>query len=120
MSYEFYKVLHIIGIVWLFASLGAQVLWGLNGGTRDDHPDRRLVMMSHGVALLLVFVAGFGMQAKAHLGWPGWFFGKLTIWLILGGVVTLPLRKPELARPMWFALPILGALAAWLVVYKPF
>jgi hypothetical protein len=121
MTYETYKILHLTGIVWLFASLGAQALHGLGGGTRESHPARGLIMGSHGVALLLTFVAGFGLHAKAQIqGYPGWFWGKLLVWLALGALIAVPVRKPALAKPAFLALPFLGGLAAWLAIGKPF
>jgi hypothetical protein len=36
-------------------------------------------------------------------------------------MAVLPLRrKPELAPWLFFAIPLLGGIAAWLAVYKPF
>jgi hypothetical protein len=35
-------------------------------------------------------------------------------------LLTLPYRRPALARPLLLVgLPLLGAAAAWLAVYKP-
>ncbi|HMV69304.1 MAG TPA: hypothetical protein PKA64_20850, partial [Myxococcota bacterium] len=80
MSLEVYKIIHIAGLALLFASLGGLVTHAMNGGSRDDNPSRKLLSASHGVALLLVFVSGFGMHAKLHLdGFPGWFLTKVAL-----------------------------------------
>jgi len=51
---------------------------------------------------------------------PGWVIGKLVIWLLAGILLTVPRRRPALARPILLVgLPILAAAAAWLAVYKP-
>jgi hypothetical protein len=118
MSYEFYRVLHIIGIVLLFASLGA--LAAIGG--RTDGWLRRFAAIAHGVAVAVILIAGFGLLARLQMfgGFPPWIWIKLGIWLTLAMAV-LPLRrKPELAPWMFLAIPLLGGIAAWLAVYKPF
>ena len=120
MSYEFYKTLHIIGIAWMFATFGAQTLHGLSGASKEDHPAYKLIGRSFIASILLVFVAGFGMQAKLKIGFPGWFLGKILVWVAICGLVTLPLRRPDLSKPIWLSIPVLAGIAAWLVVYKPF
>lgn len=118
MSFEFYKILHVVGVMLLFTALGGVTLHALSGGDKG----RKLLAASHGVALLLLLVAGFGMIAKLKLAapYPGWIWGKLVIWLLLGGAVVLPRKKPELAKPLFLALPLLGGVAAWLAIMKPF
>lgn len=121
MSYEFYKVLHILGIAAVFMASGAQVSHVLRGGTKDDDPARSLVLASHGLGLVIALVAGFGMHAKLGVdGFPGWFVGKLLLWLFLGGAVALPYRNPALAKPLWGGLVVVAALATWLAAFKPF
>jgi hypothetical protein len=51
---------------------------------------------------------------------PGWIWGKLVIWLLAAGLLTLPYRHPALARPLLFFLPVLGIAAASLAIFKPF
>lgn len=121
MPLEFYKVLHLTSLFWMFASFGGLVVHVLNGGTRDNNSARKLLAISHGVALLLVFVSGFGMHAKLQLaGFPLWFLAKIVLWLALGGLFVLPYRMPQASRGLFFALPVLGAAGAWLALYKPF
>jgi hypothetical protein len=118
MSYEFYRVLHVVGIILLFSSLGA--LAAIGGRTDDGL--RRFAAIAHGIAVAVILVAGFGLLARLQMfgGFPPWIWIKLGIWLSLAMAV-LPLRrKPELAPWLFGALPVLGAIAAWLAVYKPF
>lgn len=107
----------------LFACLGGAVILGLRGGDdRDVAPLRRLLMIGHGVALLVVFVAGFGLMAKRGImggGWPLWIWIKLALWLLLGGSVTLVRRSPEMGRVWLFLWPVVGAAAVWVVMAKP-
>jgi hypothetical protein len=42
------------------------------------------------------------------------------LWIVIGGLFALPYRKPESARLLWIAGPVLGLIAAWAGLYKPF
>jgi hypothetical protein len=117
MSYQFYNVIHVIGAIVLFSALGA--LAGTAGSTQA--PLRKIASVAHGVALVLILVAGFGLLAR--LGYfgdiPTWAYLKMILWGILG-LVVLPLkRKPELAPALWLVMPVVGSLAAWLAIAKP-
>jgi hypothetical protein len=118
MSYEFYRVLHIVGIVLLFTSLGGLAAIGASTEGRA----RKFAAIIHGVAIAVILIAGFGLLARLQMfgGFPPWIWVKLGIWLTLAMIV-LPLRrKPELAPWLLFGIPLLGGIAAWLAVYKPF
>ena len=69
-------------------------------------------------------VAGFGMLARMDVSQgaalPGWVWVKLVLWLGLGAGLALPHRRPQWAKPMLIGLPVLGAIAAVLAIYKPF
>ncbi len=119
MSALLYKVLHILGVLLAFAALGGATLRAL-AGARDDAPGRRLAMATHGVALLLILISGFGMLAKLGYGFPVWVWLKIVIWLLIGAAIALIRRLPAHATLFWFALPVLGAAAAYLAIYKPF
>lgn len=124
MSYEFYKALHILGIALLFISLGGLAGHALNGGTKETNKGRGLMVASHGIGLLLILVAGFGMLAKLGMmspgSWGGWVHAKITLWIALGAAVALVYRGPALARALWVVVPILAAMAGWLALTKPF
>ena len=121
MSYDFYKVLHVAGYLGVFFSLGGVVFHVASGGNRDT-AWRKGAAILHGVGLLIVFVAGFGLIAKMKLAfpWPAWIWIKIGIWLLLGLALTIPYRMPQHSRLLWIALPLLGVLATYLARYKPF
>ena len=123
ISYELYKVAHLVGVIVLFSVLGGAMVHAINGGTASTNAARRLITILHGTGLILVLVAGFGLLARLDLtsgGLPMWVVGKLVIWLLAGLLLTVPRRKPALARPILLAgIPFLAAAAAWLAVYKP-
>lgn len=119
MSYEFYKVAHILGLTLVVLSLGGILLYAINGGTKTNNSFRKGAMITHGVGLLLLLVAGFGMLAKLGIhGIPGWIGGKLVIWLILGALVGLG-YKQQLAKRLWLAVPLLVVIATVLAIAKP-
>ena len=104
----------------MMAALGGICVHVANGGTRQSNRLKGPLAMAHGVGLLIVVIAGFGMLTQLRLGFPGWVWAKLVIWLVFGAAVALPYRKPGLAKPLLFLLPLLGGLAAYLGIYKPF
>lgn len=121
MSLLFYKFFHIVAILTLFTVAGGTALYVANGGDKAGNSARRLVGILHGLALLVALVSGFGALARLGLGFDNlWIWGKLMLWLAFGVLVTLPYRYPALARPFLWILPLLGALAAYLALYKPF
>lgn len=122
IPYEAYKLAHYFGIFMLMIALGALSLHAINGGDKASNTARKLVAISHGVALFLVLLGGFGMLARLGLtsGLPVWVWIKLGIWLLLGALLVIPYRVPKLARPLWFFLPLLGIAAAAVAIYKPF
>lgn len=118
MSYEFYKVLHVVGIILVFMTLGASVLHAAtqaNLANPQPNPQRKLIAALNGTGLLLIIVAGFGMLAKLQLmsNLPGWLHPKLLVWLLIAASPTLLARKPGTAKAMFFVLPLLGAVAAY-------
>lgn len=121
MSYGFYKVLHLVGVIGTFFALGALTLHIMGGGARK-FAQRKWVMITHGVSLFFVFLAGFGLMARIGIvggGWPTWIWGKLAIWIILGMAASFIPRWPQAARGLWITLILLGGLAAYLANFKP-
>jgi hypothetical protein len=120
ISFAAYKVIHILGVLFVFASLGALILASQDGLGGNG---RKLAGITHGIALLVVLIAGFGAMARlgmpnpAH--WPLWVWIKALIWLILGGIIVLIRRAPQLSTLLWWLLPLLGGIAAWAAIYKP-
>lgn len=113
MSLVAYKVIHILSIMLLFTALG-----GMLAGA-----DRKRAGMTHGIALILILVSGFGALARIGLSnpgiWPMWLWLKALIWIALGGVIVLIRRAPRSAPLLWWVLPLLGGLAGYLALFKP-
>lgn len=123
MSYQLYNLLHLAGVIFVFAALGATFLHVINGGTKENNTWRKPLAAIHGIALFLIFLGGFGMMARLgipHAAPPLWIWGKFVIWLLLGAAIALPYRFTGWAKPFMLFVPLLGVLAVWLGVYKPF
>jgi hypothetical protein len=120
MSYEFYKVLHILGLALVVLSLGGIIHHVINGGTKQSDAFRKGTMITHGVGLVLLVVAGFGMLARLGIlaTPPGWVIGKIVIWLALGAFVAIAYKKAALAKKFWIAVPVLVVISAVLAIYK--
>lgn len=119
MSYQAYKVLHLLGVMMIFLGLGGQLLRA-QAGEAAAGVGKAVTGALHGVGLILALVGGFGLIANLGVGFPGWVWAKVAIWVFLGGVTVLIKRAAGLRAALWFLLPALGVLAAWLAIYKPF
>lgn len=122
MSQTFYLLVHLLGIFLLLTGLAGVSVHAANGGTKQNSRTRKLTAILHGVGAFLVLLGGFGMLARLGItgAFPGWVWAKLVIWLLLGGAVVLPYRRPDFARIAIVLIPLLCLVAAWLAVYKPF
>ncbi len=116
MEPSFYKILHFVGI---FAMLLGIVGMILNKSILKDNPfQKKTFAILHGLGLVVVLVAGFGLLAKLELGMPGWAIAKLGLWLTLGAI---PVASRFLApmATVWLALGV-ASVAAYLATTKPF
>ncbi len=106
-----YKILHIVGIMSLFLGVG-----GMLTLTKDSPKGHRvMVSVFHGVGLVFILVAGFGLLARLQLGWPVWIFIKVGIWLAMGALLVLVKKSVISGKTAWIIAVILGAAAAFLV-----
>ena len=107
-----------MGVIFLFLSLGGY----LTLSSTNTPVSRKLLALTHGIAVIVILVAGFGLLARlgfsAFQSWPLWVWVKLTIWLILALMVILIRRVPELKISLWFIIPILGVIAAYMAIFK--
>ena len=120
MSYEFYKVLHLISLVSLFLSLGMLIT-----GPKSF---KKLTLSLHGLALLFLFISGFGLIAKLHIPLkflsPFWFWQKMLVWLVLAGLTPFFVNKKEdkitFKKTVVLICVLLGLAfyAVWQVTYR--
>ncbi|MEZ6187567.1 MAG: hypothetical protein R3F62_21475 [Planctomycetota bacterium] len=121
MSYEFYKVLHLLGLMLLFFAIGGYTLKGDPEGPGAKRA-KLLLGLCHGLGLLILLVAGFGLLAKMQLmsSFPTWAILKILIWLAFGAAPVAIKKTPALVRPFWAGIVFLGVVAAYLAIFKPF
>lgn len=121
MSLLTYKAIHILSIMLLFTAFGGLLL-AARAGVQSG-VSRKLAGITHGVALVLILVSGFGALAKIGMSnpgiWPGWLWAKVGIWLIFGAVIVVIRRAPTSASALWWILPLLGGIAAYLALSNP-
>jgi hypothetical protein len=106
--------LHIAGGFLLFAALGALCLPGA-----DDPQRRKLGAIGHGIGLLLILLTGLGLVAQNGVGFQLWVWLKIAIWVVMSVSLVVVRRLPGLRLPLFFLLPLLGGLAAWLAIARP-
>ncbi|MEQ1665754.1 MAG: hypothetical protein ABL927_10300 [Bdellovibrionales bacterium] len=129
MDITVYKYIHYIGLFTLFFAFGGLTLGARTaGGKNFSH--RLQYTLLHGVGLLLLIVSGFGQLAKLNRAivesggvapsMPMWLVTKLVIWLSFGIMISLIFRLPKFSSYIWALILILGAVASYLALFKPF
>jgi uncharacterized membrane protein len=120
LSYSVYHFIHLGSLFIIMTCLGAIASHRLQGGTKENFKNRKLFMMFHGLGLLLSFVAGFGLMARAGFSFSsGWVWVKVIIWFILGMYPVVYYKKGDTKGP-YFAMLALILVAVYMVTYKPF
>lgn len=107
-------------VITIFGLFGlASVLWN---ESKPQPRLRKIWMVAHGIGLLLLFVAGFGLAARMGFAaaLPKWVYAKIIIWLFVGGLIALIKRKPQKAGLWILSLFLLLTTAIILAVMKPF
>ena len=120
MSFEFYKLIHMIGLFLLVSGLIGILTITWNGQALVGKV-KTFSFMTHGLGLLFLLLGGFGMLAKMGImsAMPAWVYGKIIIWLFFGASVTLLKRKGHIGWPMYAVLFLVFVAAAYLGVFKP-
>ena len=113
MSIETYRIIHIAGMLLVFVGLGGMLL-------RPADTKSKLAGISHGIGLLALLVAGFGMLAKGgyEFPWPTFIFIKLGIWLLLGATPALVKRGVMAPGLGWLVTVAAGIGAVYMAIMK--
>ncbi|HEY3306807.1 MAG TPA: hypothetical protein VGL70_25080 [Candidatus Binatia bacterium] len=121
IPYQVYKLIHLVGVLMLFLSVGGLILDTIHGADRK-HPWRKVLLVTHGVGIVLTLVAGFGMLARIGIywSWPGWVAIKVGVWVIFAALPAIIVRNPSWTKTLWWTAVVLGGIAAYLAGYKPF
>lgn len=83
---------------------------------------RKKMTALHGIMLLVLFVAGFGLMARGgHSFSSGWVWVKVAIWLNFGLLPLFMKRGTEaIKRNLFLLYSLLLILAVYTVLFKPF
>ena len=104
MTIFFYKVLHLLGVLFLFIGLASALM-------PADTPNRKIALRLHGVGLTLLLVAGFGLIAKLKIGFEWWVIAKLLLWLAFGAMPIIGKRGLMPAPAAWGIAILCGLIA---------
>lgn len=114
MSYQFYKMVHIISIVLFFA------LYALAAFKAGSKLPYKFEKKFTGMLLIVILIGGFGLKKFAAPGeWPLWLILKMVIWFIVGiGGHSILKRFPQNAMKFFWVSVGLLTIASYLANYK--
>jgi apolipoprotein N-acyltransferase len=112
MSPTFYHILHVFSVLvmtgYTFYAFAA------------DPSTRKRTLIISGIASLVALIAGFGLQAKLSVGFPGWLIVKIVCWLGLSALVGIGYRRRGAAGALALIALVLAFIAVVMVYLKPF
>ncbi len=120
MSYEVYKTLHFFGLIVAVLAVGGIFIQAkLQPANAIAY--KRPMMIAHGIGVIIMLIAGFGLLARLNLmhPMPAWVWPKLLIWFYLGVAPTLVMRVPKIRDLVIWATPFILVTAAAFAVFKP-
>lgn len=121
MSYEFYKIAHLIGIFLLTSGLMG-VFFTVWAGMPLQGKVKSTSFALHGTGLLIMLVSGFGLLAKmgfVQAGLPSWVYYKLGLWAFFALAISVLKRKGHMGMPLYVLLLLGYFCAAYIGVMKP-
>ncbi|MBC7754687.1 MAG: hypothetical protein H7Z71_10650 [Moraxellaceae bacterium] len=120
MSYEFYKIAHLLGIFFLVSGLMG-VFFTVWAGTPLQGKIKSASFAMHGIGLVIMLVTGFGLLAKLGLAssMPTWAYLKFGLWAFFAVAISILKRKGQIGMPIYILLLIGYFCAAYIGVMKP-
>lgn len=116
MSYEFYKLLHLIMIMSFIVLVAIQM---------TQNENSKLIKILSGVSSFFILVAGMGLLARIGVshgaGFPAWVWIKMVIWLALA--VAAPILVKRLThkrKEAMIGVIVLASVATYMAINKPF
>jgi hypothetical protein len=115
MSYETYKFIHIVGLILTLSALTILCLVNFE----SSQISKKTTSILHGLGLVLLLVAGFGMLAKLGIhGLPIWVLIKTLIWIWLGLCTVIIKRVPKYRVPIFYSVIVTMIFSTILGIYK--
>lgn len=115
MSYEVYKLIHLVSIFVFFGALGASIIAG-----RYERHEKIIT----GVSSFLIFLGGMGLMARIGIKhgsiWPTWLIVKAVIWLTLSSLAPILAKRMGRSIFVFYVMVVLATLAVYMAVNKPF
>jgi hypothetical protein len=120
LSIEFYKIVHILGIMLLFLALGGLLFPALNNISLDKKSKKPWAII-HGISLILILVGGFGLLARLGIkgSFPLWVWLKLIIWSYFSIIVFAIVRLQKRAKWIFSAILLVSLIALIVINLKP-
>ena len=114
MSYEFYKVIHVLCVVLFVGAIAAQFF--------SDKAPKSTKIIS-GVTSALIFVAGMGLLARLGFGhgesWPLWVKVKLGLWIAVSALGPILAKRLKEKRQLgYYGIIVLVFIAIYMAVNK--
>ena len=120
MTYQVYTIIHLIGAFCVIFALGGSLVQAINGGVKK-HSFCRALGITHGVGLLLLFIAGFGLITKlGYVPIPIWVWIKILIWGFYAIVSSLAFSRQKISVLLWVITLVLFICVIILAKTKPF
>lgn len=115
MSYEFYKIFHLISLFFLIF---------LAGGSLRANAQEKWEKILSGVLSFFVLVSGMGLLARIGVShgepWPLWAMLKVVLWLVLTISAPVVLKRFTSFVPKYrFIYPIIVLVAVYVIILKP-
>lgn len=122
MSYTFYKWLHLSSLFVMVLSTGLLMSSALGQSYKENV--RKSIAKLHGLTLIVVLFAGFGLLARANIDGAfgkGWFIFKLVAWLLFGMLPLFMKKVPKehQGKLILFYAALLSA-TVYMVTNQPF
>lgn len=119
-TYYIFKIAHLTGIFFVFSALGAH-MYRASIGSKQDNPLPKFFGMFHKVGLVLVLLAGMGLLTHfSEFDKFGWIIAKFFILMMLAMWPVYLYSAKEKLPWLGGAAILLGFLAAFFALYKPF
>lgn len=99
LSYEFYKILHVVCILLFTGSIAVQFF--------SEVSPKSMKIIS-GVTSLFILVAGMGLLARLGVshkaGWPVWAYVKLGVWVLVSALGPILAKRLKSNRALGYYL----------------